>query len=915
MICCDATPIVVSSFTADATMNNERHYLTFLLEPRSIAIIGASETPGSIGETLVRNMLDTSYPGKLFFVNPKHDKVFGQTSYDSVESIPQRLDLAVVCTKPETVPTIIEACGRAGTRAAIILSGGFAESGPRGAALERAVIDNARRHRIRLLGPNCMGIMRPSSGINLTFAHGSANPGTIGLISQSGALCSAILDWALPNGVGFSNVVSLGAECDIDFGEILEYMVADPKTENIFLYIEGIKNARRFMSALRAAARCKPVLLIKVGKHPAGEQAVLSHTGALVGSDDVFDAATRRAGVVRLNTIGQMYAAAQALFSHFRPRGKRLAIITNGGGPGVMAADHCADIGIPLAMLSPATTAKLDAALPSTWSKGNPIDIVGDADPARYGAALQACLDDDQVDGVLAILTPQAMTDPTQAARTVIELARQSDKPLVTCWMGEDQVREARLLFKGAGVPTFRTPEPAVELFSHISNYYRNQRLLMEAPASISDQVAPRLESAKLVIETALQEGRRVLNEMESKALLAAFRIPIAQTVVARSPSEAMVLAEEMGLPVVMKIDSPQITHKTDSGGVRLNLHSLAAVREAYGEIVDEVRKNRPDAIIHGVAIEPMIQKINGRELMVGMARDQIFGPTIIFGPGGVGVEATGKDRAVALPPLNQFLVADMLASTHTSAKLGAFRKMPPVSMEALESVLLRVSEMVCELPWITELDINPLIVDELGAVAVDARIAIQDLPVTAGRYDHMAIHPYPSQLAISYQTADGITVSIRPIKPEDADMEQEFVKHLSPEAKYFRFMNTLRELSQAQLIRLTQIDYDREMAFVAIAHQNGEDPEIGVSRYATNPDGESCEFAVVVADAWQGKGIARRLMSVLIDAARNRGLKYMNGDFLAENTRMLRFVASLGFVLSAHPEDSGLRRGVLVLD
>jgi acetyltransferase len=896
-------------------MNNERHYLTFLLEPRSIAVVGASETPGSIGETLVRNMMDTNYAGKLFFVNPQHDKVFGQKSYDSVESIPQRLDLAVVCTKSETAPAIIDACGRAGARAAIILSGGFSESGPRGIALERAVVDNARRHRLRLLGPNCMGIMRPSAGINLTFAHGSANPGTIGLISQSGALCSAILDWALPNGVGFSNVVSLGAEADIDFGEILEYMVADPKTENIFLYIEGIKNARRFMSALRAAARCKPVLLIKVGKHAAGEQAVLSHTGAVVGADDVFDAALRRAGVVRLNTIGQMYAAAQALFSHFRPRGNRLAIITNGGGPGVMAADHCADIGIPLAKLSAATVANLDAALPTTWSKRNPIDIVGDADPARYAAALQACLDDDNVDGVMAILTPQAMTDPTQAARMVIELAYQSDKPLVTCWMGEEQVREARLLFKGAGVPTFRTPEPAVDLFSHISAYYRNQRLLMEAPASISDQVAPRLESAKLVIETALQEGRQVLNEMESKALLAAFRIPIAQTVVARSPSEAMVLAEEIGLPVVMKIDSPQITHKTDSGGVRLNLHSLAAIRDAYAEIVDEVRKNRPDAIIHGVAIEPMIQKINGRELMVGMTRDQIFGPTIIFGPGGVGVEATGKDRAVALPPLNQFLVADMLASTHTSAKLGAFRKMPPVSMEALESVLLRVSEMVCELPWITELDINPLIVDELGAVAVDARIAIQDVPVTAGRYDHMAIHPYPSQLTVSYQTADGVTVSIRPIKPEDADMEQEFVKHLSSEAKYFRFMNTLRELSQAQLVRLTQIDYDREMAFVAMAPQDGEETEIGVARYATNPDGESCEFAVVVADVWQGKGVARRLMGILIETARDRGLKYMNGDFLAENSRMLKFVASLGFVLSAHPEDSGLRRGVLVLD
>jgi acetyltransferase len=897
-------------------MKNERHYLTSLLDPKSIAIIGASETPGSIGETLVRNVLDSSFKGKVFFVNPKHEKVFGQKSYETVEAIPHRLDLAVICTRADTVPGIVDACGRAGTRAAIVLSGGFSETGPRGANLERAVIENARRHRVRLLGPNCLGIIRPSAGLNLTFAHSNANAGTIGLISQSGALCTAILDWALPNNVGFSTVVSLGSEGDVDFGEILEYMVADPKTENIFLYIEGIKNSRRFMSALRAAARCKPVLLIKVGKHPAGEQAVRSHSGAIVGADDVFDAALRRAGVVRLGTVGQMYAAAQALFSHFRPRGNRLAIITNGGGPGVMAADHCCDIGIPLATPLATTLAKLDEVLPENWSKANPIDVIGDADPARYGAALQVCLEDDQIDGVLVILTPQAMTDPTQAARVVIETARKTDKPVVTCWMGEEQVREARLLFKGAGIPTFRTPEPAVELFSHISAYYRNQRLLMETPASISsDQVAPRLESARLVIETALAEGRRLLNEMESKALLAAFRIPIAQTVIARSPSEAMVLAEEIGLPVVMKIDSPQITHKSDSGGVRLNLNSLATVRDSYNEIVEEVRKNRPDAIIHGVAIEPMIQKANGRELMVGMTRDQVFGPTIMFGPGGVGIEPTGKDRAVALPPLNPFLVSDMLASTHTSARLGAFRNMPPVSMEALESVLLRVSEMVCELPWISRLDINPLIVDENGAVAVDASIAIEQLPLTAGRYDHMAIHPYPSHLATSYQTNDGQTVYIRPIKPEDADIEQEFVQGLSPETKYFRFMNTIRELSQAQLIRLTQIDYDREMAFIALVEEGGKENEIGVARYATNPDGESCEFAIVVSDNWQGKGVARRLMGVLIDAARASGLKYMNGDFLAENTRMLRFVGSLGFVLSPHPEDSGLKRGVLVLD
>ncbi|MBI3094901.1 MAG: GNAT family N-acetyltransferase [Rhodocyclales bacterium] len=896
-------------------MHNERHYLHTLFEPESIAIVGASETPNSIGVTLVRNMLDSGYKGKLFFVNPKHPTVFGQTSYAAVDTIPQRLDIAVICTPAATVPDIVDACGRAGCKNVIIIAGGFAEAGPRGAALERATLENARRHGMRLLGPNCLGIMRPGSQINLTFGHGFAHAGTIGLISQSGALCTAILDWALPNKVGFSNVVSLGAESDVDFGEVLDYMVSDPRTENIFLYIEGIKNARRFMSALRAAARCKPVLLIKVGKHPAGEKAALSHTGALVGADDVFDAALRRAGVVRLANVGQMYAAASALFSHFRPRGKRLAIITNGGGPGVMAADHAADIGIPLAQLDPATFTRLNELLPATWSKSNPIDILGDADPTRYGLALQACIDDDHVDGVLVILTPQAMTDPTQAARTVIEIARQSDKPMVTCWMGEEQVGEARKLFQGAAIPTFRTPEPAVDLFSHISNYYRNRQLLMQTPPSISEQAPPRLESARLVIETALMEGRKVLNEMESKAVLAAFRIPIAQTVVARSASEAMVLAEELGLPVVMKVDSPQIVHKTDSGGVRLNLNSLAAVRDAWLEIMDEVKRNRPDAQINGIAIEPMIQKPNGRELVVGMMRDKIFGPTIVFGPGGTSVEAYSSDRAVALPPLNSVLVADMLASTRTTARLGEFRNMPPVNMDAIESVLLRVSSMVCELPWISEMDINPLIVDEHGAVAVDARITVENTPITAGRYDHMAIHPYPSQLKSSFQAKDGTLVTIRPIRPEDVRMEQEFVKALSPEARYMRFMNTIREVSPAQLIRLTQIDYDREMAFVAIIDADGADKEIGVVRYATNPDGDSCEFAIVVADDWQGKGLARRLMGILIDTARSNGLRYMHGDFLAENSRMLAFVSSLGFVLSTHPEDSGLKRGVLVLN
>ncbi|MCZ4305784.1 bifunctional acetate--CoA ligase family protein/GNAT family N-acetyltransferase [Zoogloeaceae bacterium G21618-S1] len=891
----------------------EKHYLTPLFEPKSVGVIGASEREAAIGGVLIRNMLDAGFKGKIFAINPKHDKVHGVKCYKSVEDVPLRLDMVVIATAAQKVPAIIDSCGRAGVKAAIVLSAGFSETGPRGAALERSVMDTARRHKIRLLGPNCLGIMRPDLGLNATFAHGRALPGSIGLISQSGALCTAILDWARPNNVGFSAVVSLGSSRDVDFGEALEFMISDPRTESIFLYVEGLRDARRFMSALRGAARVKPVLLIKVGRHPEASKAVLSHTGAQVGDDAVFDAAIRRAGVIRLYSLGQLFAAANALFSHFRPRGNRLAIITNGGGPGVMAADRALDLGIPLAQLSDATMTKLNACLPATWSHGNPIDLLGDADVDRYRGAIKAVLEGPNVDGVLVMLTPQAMTKATDVAKALIEEERSADKPVVTCFMGEEQVGEARKLFEAAGIPTFRTPEPAVELFSHISAYYRNQKLLAQTPASLSQSNPPSIESARLVIETALNERRKVLNEMESKAILAAFRIPIAQTVVARSATEAMVLAEEIGLPVVMKIDSLDITHKSDVGGVRLNLTSLAAVRTAYQEILEGVRRTHPNASINGIAIEPMVIKRNGRELMVGVRRDPVFGPIITFGEGGTRVEVQ-KDRAIALPPLNSYLARDLIRSTRVSAYLDEFRNMPPINMEALEMVLLRVSEMVCELPWLKELDINPLIVDEDGAVAVDARIVADNVSPTADRYDHMAIHPYPQHLTTHWTLPDGTDVTIRAIKPEDADLEVNFVRKLSAETKYFRFMNTMRELPPAMVVRLTQIDYDREMAFVATVANEGQETEIGVCRYAVNPDGESCEFAVVVADDWQHRGLARRLMGVLIETARNRGLVYMNGVFLANNDRMLRFVQSLGFVLSSDPDDSTVKLGVLPL-
>ena len=892
---------------------NEQHYLTPLFEPRSVAIIGASEREMSLGNVLVRNMLDAGFKGKLFAVNPKHEEVLGVPCYKSVEDIPQRLDLAVITTKADRVPAIVDACGRAGTKSVVVLPSGFSDAGPRGRMLEKNTVENARRHRIRLLGPNCLGILRPELGLNASFAHGSATKGSIGLISQSGALCAAILDWARPNNVGFSSVVSLGTSVDIDFGEVLEYMVSDARTESIFLYVEGIKDARRFVSALRAAARVKPVLLIKVGRHPAGSQAALMHSGATVGEDAVFDAALRRAGVIRLYNMGQLFAAANALLSHFRPRGNRLAIITNGGGPGVMAADRAADLRIPQATLSNATISKLNEFLPQNWSHTNPVDIIGDADPERYGKTLETVLADEGVDGVLTILTPQAMARPTEVAQKIIDIERAVDKPIFTCWMGEEQVREGRKLFEAAGIPTFRTTEPAVELFGHISAYYRNQKLLVQTPSSLSSDLnPPSVESARLVIETALSERRKNLNEMESKALLAAFRIPIAQTVVARSATEAMVLAEELGLPVAMKIDSPSITHKADTGGVRLNLNGLAAVRAAYQEILDDVKRKRPDAVINGVAIEPMVIKPYGRELMVGAFRDPVFGPVITFGEGGAHVEIQ-KDRAVALPPLNSYLAQDMIKSTRVSTLLGEYRNMPPINMESLEFVLLRISEMVCELPWIREMDINPLIVDENGAVAVDARIVVDNIAPTADRYDHMAIHPYPSHLITKVSMPEG-EITIRPIKPEDAELEVDFVRKLSPETKFLRFMNTMRELPPAMVARLTQIDYDREMAFVATIEENDAEVEIGVARYAVNPDGESCEFAIVVAEDWQHRGLARRLMGVLIETARNRGLHSMAGIFLSNNDRMLKFVQSLGFVLSNDPEDNTIKHGILLL-
>jgi acetyltransferase len=893
-----------------------RHYLAHLFEPASIAVIGASERPGAVGTVLLSNLVAAGFTGTLQAVNPKYASVQGVKCYPDVAHLPAPVDLAVIATPAAGVPQLITACGRRGIRAAVVLSAGFAEVGVEGAALERELVDAARAARVRVLGPNCVGLMRPSAGLNATFSHGAATSGSLALVSQSGAVCTAFVDWAQPQGVGFSSIISLGASADIDFGEILDYLVEDERTQHILMYVEGIHDARRFVSGLRAAARAKPVIVIKAARHPIGVRAAVSHTGAIVGADDVFDAAIRRAGAVRVGTLGQLVAAASALSSNVRPRGNRLAVITNGGGPGVLAADRAADLDVELATLSPVTTAALQAALPANWSHGNPVDLIGDAGAERYVAAIDACFADQGIDGVLALLTPQAMTAPTDTARAVIECANRSDKPLIACWMGGAVVAEGRRRLQAAGVPVFSTPETAVEMFAHVSAWYRNQQTLLQVPGPLSDQPTPDLAGARALIDAALAQGRTLLTAAESKALLSCFRIAVANSLPAASATAAVAAAAELGYPVAMKIDSPDITHKSDVGGVQLRLANAAAVRTAFTAMLARVRRERPQAHVDGVALERMHDGRGARELMVGVLRDEVFGPVIVAGSGGIAVEVHA-DRAVELPPLNRQLASDMIGRTRIARTLGAFRGLPPVDRAALEAVLLRVSEMACELPQIRELDINPLLADSYGAVAVDARVVLAAPArpaVGRERYAHVAIHPYPPDLASDWHAVDGTRVIIRPIRPEDATLEQEFVTGLSPQSRYLRFMQSIRELTPAMLARFTQIDYGRDMALVALVHTAGRERQIAVVRYAADPDGTSCEFGIAVADDWVRRGLGTHLLQRLATFARERGLVRMYGEVLPRNAPMLSLARRLGFAVERSPEDPALEHVTLDL-
>ncbi len=887
----------------------DSHYLTDLFTPEKIALFGASDRENSVGGVVFKNLLSSGFEGRIFAINPKHDTVQGQPAYASLEAVGESIDLAVVATPAATIPAIVEACGEHGIKMMLILSAGFREIGEEGKRLEKQITEKCERHGIRMMGPNCLGLIRPDKKLNITFGHNIAKSGNIALVSQSGAICTAILDWAEMNDIGFSAVVSTGIGADLDFGDYLDYLVSDPLTKSILLYIEGISDARRFMSSLRAAARIKPVIALKVGRHAAGAEASMSHTGALVGSDETFSAALSRSGVLRVESVSQLFAAAKVLSSESsRVASDRLVIITNGGGPGVMAADRATDQGIELSTLSDETIEKLNQVLPGVWSHGNPVDIIGDAPPDRYSAAVDICLEDPGVDGAIVILTPQAMTAPTLVAEELIKSAKDSKKPVLTSWMGGTQVEEARRVLKEAHIADFNMLEDAVDAFSFIGTYNRNQRLLLQTPARLTgDQGTADRDGARLIIEGVLNERRKVLTEPESMAILNAFKIPAAENGVASTANQALVIAETIGYPVVMKVLSNDISHKSDAGGVRLNVASAQEVRGAYRDMIEQVKKNRPNATIDGITIAKMYRSPNARELMIGIIRDPVFGPVISFGSGGTMVEVMG-DSAISLPPLNRRLAKDLIYRTKAAKMLGNFRNMPAVDIEKLIDVLVAVSNLACELPWIREMDINPLLVDENGVVAVDARIRVAYPKPSTDPYTHLAIHPYPIHLITEEQLNDGTDIIIRPIRPEDAEMEQEFIRGLSAESKYFRFMNSIHELSLEMLVRFTQIDYHNEMALVAINPGPKGEEEIGVARYMTNPDKKTCEFAIVVSDKWQGKGIARLLMQKLLDIARNRNLEVMEGQVLANNYRMLELMASMGFQIQNDAEDPGIK-------
>jgi len=875
-------------------------HLDRLFEPRSVAVIGASERAGSVGNVILRNLRAGRFKGEVYAVNPSSTVILGRRAWPDVAALPATPDLAVICTPPAVVPGIIRRLGERGTRAAIVIT-----ACPRGSSAQAEMLEAARPYRLRILGPNCIGLLVPGIGLNASFAHVDSLPGRLAFVSQSGALCTTVLDWARSRGIGFSAFVSLGDSADVDFGDLLDYLGTHRETDGILLYIESISHARKFLSAARAAARSKKVIVLKSGRFEQGARAAFSHTGAMAGRDDVADAAIRRAGMLRVFSIEDLFAAAETLARARSVSGRRLAILTNGGGPGVLAADELAALGGTLAQFGPETIRQLDAVLPPTWSRGNPVDIIGDADAGRYSAALRVIAGDPGYDAILVLLVPTALVDGLEVARSLAAGAGQLRVPVLTSWMGAEAAAESRRLFAASGIATYETPEAAVRGFMQVAEYEENQRSLMQVPASIPEGFAPRRDEVAGVIRSALAAGRTVLDEIELRAVLEAYAIPVVESRTATTPEAAAAGARSLGFPVVLKIRSPDLSHKSEVGGVALALDSEKAVLEAAREMLRRTETLRPGARIDGFTVQKMVRRPAARELITGTASDPVFGPIVLFGAGGTSAEVV-RDRAVALPPLNLVLARDLVERTRVSRLLHGYRDVPAADLAAVHLTLVKISQLVTDHAEIAEFDINPLLADAEGVLALDARMRLE--PSQRPGAARLAIRPYPRELEEQAEIG-GVRLLIRPVRPEDAPAHVEFFAKLSTEDRYLRFFRAMHEIPPEHLARFTQLDYEREMALVAVSRgPSGKQETLGVVHVTTDADNADAEFAIVVRTDWQRRGLGRALLERIARYCRARGTGRLRGETLVENRAMLGLAQRLGF-------DCRAREGERVVD
>jgi len=883
-----------------------------MFAPKSVALVGASERPGSVGATVWRNLLDGGFKGSLFAVNPKYETLGGHPVWADVADLPQAPDLAIICTPPATVPAIVRALGEGGTRAAIVMSAGLSTArDARGRSIRQAMLDAANPYLLRILGANSAGLLAPGIGLNASIAAGGAASGRIAFVSESGAMMTGVLDWARTRGIGFSSFMTLGESADVDFGDALDYLASDPGTGAILLHVESLRYARKFMSAARAAARSKPTLMLKAGRSIEAATAAACLSGVLAKPDDVYDAAIRRAGMLRAYTTGQLFAAVETLARAKPIYGERLAILGNGAGPVLLAQDALQYGGGHPARLGEDTVQRLRELVPE-WSGSGELNLRGDAPPERYRDAVELLLKDPDVNAVLIIHAPNAVVDPADVARALAPLARESSRNLLACWLGGQSVVVARAIAAEAGMPAYRTPEEAVNGFLQIVDFRRNQHLLMQVPASVGDG-EPDRERARGLVRAALEKGHYLLSDPETKAILDAYGIPTVPTRAAATPEEAVRAAASLGFPVALKILSPDVVQKSDVGGVTLDLDTAEAVRAAAERMRRRLHELRPDARLDGFIVQAMARNPEAHELIAGAATDPVFGPVILFGQGGLAVEVAG-DHAVALPPLNTVLARDLLSRTRVARQLAGYRNHPAADTDAIAAVLVQVARLVAEVPEIVELDINPLLADSRGAIVLDARMRIAMADRSASTLDRLAIRPYPAELEETVDW-DGGTILLRPIRPEDGQAHIAFFNALTPDDVRYRMFVRVRELQPAQLARFTQIDYDREMAFVATRPGPDGNPEtLAVGRVVADPDNISAEFAVTVRSDLKGKGLGVMLMHRLIAYCRARGTREIVGEALPQNAPVIGLVKKLGFTVGPVDEEEGVRKFWLTL-